>query len=114
MAHLVKCTVCGQSFDRDKIPAVKSGARRYAHLKCCPDGERIEIQAPPIDEDLENLESYIKQLLKEDYINARVKKQLKNFKEQYGYSYSGILKSLVYFYEVKKNPIDKANGGIGM
>ena len=39
MAHMVICTVCGKRFDRDKIQAVKSGARRYAHQSCMPDGE---------------------------------------------------------------------------
>lgn len=111
---MVKCSVCGERFDRDKVPAVKTGARRYAHLRCCPDGERVELEEAPIDNDLEQLENYIKQLLNEDYINARVRKQLKNFKEEYGYSYSGMLKSLVYFYEVQKNSKSKANGGIGM
>ena len=43
-----------------------------------------------------------------------MKQQLKSFKEEYNYSYSGILKSLVYFYEVKGNSVDKANGGIGI
>ena len=33
MAHMVKCKVCGKSFDRDKIQAVKVGANRYAHFK---------------------------------------------------------------------------------
>jgi hypothetical protein len=30
------------------------------------------------------------------------------------YTYSGIKRTLEYFYEVKKNSIEKANGGIGI
>ena len=62
MAHLVKCTVCGKQFDRDKIQAVRSGARRYAHYSCKPDGELVPL-ANPIDEDLLELEDYIDKLL---------------------------------------------------
>lgn len=113
MAHLVKCTVCGKQFDRDKIQAVKSGARRYAHYSCLPKGELVPL-VDPIDEDLLKLEQYVEQLLGEDYNPARVKKQIKDFKKQYDYSYSGMLKTLIWFYEIKGNSKDKANGGIGI
>lgn len=112
MAHIVKCTVCGGQFDRDKVQAVKSGARRYAHYTCLPSGEKVAM--PQVDEELTKLIEYAQQLLGKDYNAARVKKQIKDFKEEYGYSYSGMMKSLVYFYEVKGNSKDKANGGIGI
>lgn len=114
MAHYVICSICKQRFDRDKVQAVKTGARRYAHHRCKPDGELVPLLEQEIDEDLIALEDYIKKLLKEDFVNARVRKQIKDFQQQYGYSYSGMLKSLVYFYEVKGNSTEKANGGIGI
>ena len=113
MAHMVKCTVCGKQFDRDKIQAVKTGARRYAHYMCFPEGELVPL-ANPTDEDLVKLEQYIENLLGEDYNPARVKKQIKDFKTDYDYTYSGMLKTLIWFYEIKGNPKDKANGGIGI
>ena len=112
MAHYVICSVCGQRFNRDVIQAVKTGARRYAHYDCKPDGELVSL--PQKDPDLTALENYIEKLLGKEYNRARVKKQIKDFTEESHYSYSGILKSLVYFYEVKGNSIDKANGGIGI
>ena len=39
---------------------------------------------------------------------------IKKYKEENGYSYSGILKSLVYFYDVKHNSKEKANNSIGI
>lgn len=114
MAHMVKCTVCGKSFDRDKIQAVKSGARRYAHYTCLPEGELVPLPNAVVDQDLVDLENYIKNLLGDDYNPARVKKQIKDYKNEYNYSYSGMLKALVWFYEVKGNSIEKANGGIGI
>ena len=114
MAHMVKCTVCGESFDRDKIQAVKSGARRYAHYTCLPEGELVPLPNTVVDQDLVDLENYIKNLLGDDYNPARVKKQIKDYKTEYNYSYSGMLKALIWFYEVKGNSIEKANGGIGI
>ena len=112
MAHYVICSVCGQRFNRDVVQAVKSGARRYAHQTCLPGGEIVPL--PQVDAELTKLVEYVQQLLGKEYNAARVKKQIKDFKDEYGYSYSGMLKSLVYFYEVKGNSKDKANGGIGI
>ena len=114
MAHPIKCACCGVTFDRDKIQAVKYNGRRYAHQTCFPQGEIVPLPIKEIDEGLVKLFDYTKQLLGEEYNHARVKKQVKDFKDEYGYSYSGMLKSLVYFYEVKGNSKDKANGGIGI
>jgi hypothetical protein len=49
-----------------------------------------------------------------DYVHPRVKRQISNFIDQYNFTYSGIMKSLEYFYIVKENPLEKANGGIGI
>lgn len=114
IAHMVKCTVCGDRFDRDKVQAVKVGARRYAHYRCMPEGELAPLEVKEIDPDLVALKDYIKELLKDDYVEARVNKQIKDFQQEYGYTYSGMLKSLIYFYEVKGNSTEKANGGIGI
>lgn len=113
MAHIVKCTVCGKKFDRDKIQAVQVSARRYAHYSCCQEGELIPL-ANNVDPELVKLETYIENLLGEDYNPARVKKQIKEFKKDYDYSYSGMLKTLIWWYEIKGNSKDKANGGIGI
>lgn len=112
MAHKCKCSVCGIEFDRDKIQAVKSGARRYAHYTCMPTGELVPL-GPESDPDREKLIEYINTLFKEPNWKL-INKQLKDYTEQEHYSYSGILKSLVYFYQVKKNSIEKAKNSIGI
>ena len=115
MGHLVKCAICGQSFDRDKIQAVKHGARRYAHYDCYPEGEKVPLVVKVEDPDLTKLKEYIVKLYGDKANWALINKQIKKFTTENGYSLSGILKSLVYFYEVKKNPIDdKTNYGIGI
>lgn len=58
---------------------------------------------------------YIKKLFNIKTLTPLIKMQLKKYlSEEYKYSYSGILKSLIYFFEIKGNSIDKANGGIGI
>ena len=109
---MCKCAICGKEFDRNAIQAVRHGARRYSHWTCEPDGELVPMENK-IDPELDKLNNYIINLLGKDYNAARVKKQIKDFKEQ-GMSYSGMLKSLIYFYEVKGNSKEKANGGIGI
>ena len=54
------------------------------------------------------------ELLKEDFISPRVRKQIKQYTEEYKYTYSGIRKALFYFYEIKGNDKTKANGSIGI
>ena len=41
-------------------------------------------------------------------------KQIKDFQIEYNYTYSGMLKTLIYWYEIKGNSKEKANGGIGI
>ncbi len=111
MAHRVKCVYCGKTFDRDKVPFIQVNARRYAHQDCSQyEDEKIKKE----EEDKKALEQYIINLLKIDYINAKIRKQLNTYIEQYGYSYSGMHKALIYFYEIKGNSVEKANGGVGI
>lgn len=115
-AHYVKCLYCGKTFNRDKEPTIKVNGRRYAHKECSEQHERENPipQKSQEEIDLEALENYIMKLFNETYVNARIRKQLKEYKDKYNYTYSGILKTLIYWYEVKGNSIEKANKGIGI
>ena len=118
MAHLVKCSICGQTFDRDKVQAVRTGARRYAHQTCKPDGELVPLaEKPKEDEDLIKCVSVANNSgwLYGDKANWHlIMKQIKDYQKELNYSLSGILKSLVWFYEIKGNSPEKSNGGIGI
>ena len=120
MAHYCICAICGKSFDRDKVQAVKHGSRRYSHYECEPDGEKVPMPEPKPkkvkeeDKDLTALKDYIALKYGSKANWALITKQIKNFHDEKKYSYSGMLKSLTYFLDVKKNTIDKSNGGIGI
>lgn len=109
---MVKCLYCGETFDRNNpsIQFVQVG-RRYAHKDCA---EEYNNSLTQDQKDLNSLIEYIKKLLGDDYNFMKVKKQIEDYHKKYGYSYSGMLRSLTWFYEVKQNSIDKANGGIGI
>ena len=114
MAKLMcKCAICGVEFDRNLIQAVKHGARRYSHATCEPDNYDYVPLGPEADPDRQKILEYVAKLFKEPNY-AMINKQLKKFTEENGYSYSGILKSLVYFFEIKGNSPDKANNAIGI
>lgn len=53
-------------------------------------------------------------LFNTEYVEPRVQKQISKYIQEYNYTYSGMLKALKYFYEVKGNSIEKSNGGIGI
>ena len=115
MAHVVICSVCGCKFDRDKIQAVKSGARRYAHYDCLPTGELVPLpEKPAEDPDLTKLKDYINEKYGKAANWALINKQIKTYTTENNYSLSGILKSLVYFYDIKHNSVEQSNGGIGI
>lgn len=111
MAHYVTCTICKKRFDRDKYPAVLISTRRYAHASCA--GALSEKQTQE-EKDREALEQYIIQLFNLEHMDGRITLQIKKYMQDYKYTYSGILRTLKYFYEVKQNNISKANNGIGI
>jgi hypothetical protein len=111
MAHKVICLYCGEKFDRDKEEAVLVKGKRYAHKACALTEEEKRSQD---EKDLEDLENYIKRLLNISVIDQKIKRQINDYVSKYNYTYSGIKKALIYFYEVKGNSTEKANGGIGI
>lgn len=111
MARMVTCVYCNKLFDRDKEAFTQISARRYAHAKCVSEHQKnISKQ----EQDYNNLIEYIKKLYKVPAVLPTVIKQIKEFKQQYGFTYTGIQKSLYWFYELKGNPISKANNQLGI
>lgn len=112
MAHYVVCAICKQKFDRDKYPAVLVSSRRYAHAACAG---ALSAEETKKEKDRKELEEYIITLFNLDHMDGRITLQIQKYlKDHPDYTYSGIHRTLKYFYEIKKNPIEKANGGIGI
>lgn len=107
----VKCPYCDKYFHRELEEYVQINKTRYAH-KACYDRHNAEMSQE--ERDYEVLVKFIKQLFQIDALSAKIKKQIEDYHDNKSYTYSGIYKSLVWFYQIKGNSIDKANGGIGI
>ena len=109
--HLVKCFYCGQTFDASIEPFVKPKSNRYAHASC-HNKQDAEVTAAQKEEDL--FFQYCKEKFGDKFDYVRSKKLADGYIKKYGYSWSGMLKTLVYFFDVKKNSVEKAKGSIGI
>lgn len=108
---LAKCKYCGIQFDRSIEPYVEAGARRYAHKACA---EKHDAAIPQEEKDYIKLEEYIKKLFHEPNLNIRIRRQIRDFRQEYNYTYSGMMKTLYWWYEIKGHTISEAQGGIGI
>jgi hypothetical protein len=110
----VTCIYCKKTLNRNDEDCIiiregnEEGSGRYAHKHC----KEIEDSREKTDE--EKLDLYIMQLFKTDYVPTRIQRQISNYIADYNFTYSGMHKALVYFYEIKGNSIEKSNGGIGI
>lgn len=109
-AHIVKCKFCGTSFDANKEPFVKIKTR-YAHELCA---QRAEAAEEKDKSDYSKLLDYIQELFQYETVPRVIHQQINQFVKEYDYTHSGILKSLVYFYEIKHGDKSKANGRISI
>ena len=109
-ADVVTCIYCKKTFNKAEEPFKLFSNGKYAHQVCYDLEQTRELT------DQEKLERYIMKLFNSDYVYAKIKKQIKDYTTNHGYTYSGIHKALVYYYEVKGNIFDegKAQGGIGI
>lgn len=109
---MVKCLYCGETFDASSEEFVKPRSNRYAHKKCAEEHDNsAEVK---LQKDKEELEEYIKHLYNTDKVPLLASRQIEQFRKEYGYTYSGMLKTLIYHYEIKGGDIEKARGGIGI
>ena len=102
------CIYCKKAINKTDSNIIKVSEDAYAHEEC----QQKENQRELTDE--EKLHKYIMKLFNTTYIYPRIQRQIKTYINDYHFSYSGILKALIYFYEVKNNSIAKANDGIGI
>lgn len=112
MAKLMaKCFYCNEYFDRNAEEFVAVNNRRYAHKKC---HELAQADKTQEEKDYEALINYIKKVFGYSAVSAKVSRQITDYRKNYNFTYSGMLKALIWWFEVKKNSVEAANGGIGI
>lgn len=107
----VKCLYCGQFFNWEQEPYIKVG-RRYAHAACSKPKKEKVVEEEHLDS-YHQIMDFMRDHFGADANYPLIQKQLKTFLEQ-KYTYNGIYKSLVYYYDVLKSSTEKGNGGIGI
>ena len=55
--HLVKCSICQESFDTEKEEFVKTNSRRYAHKRCFEEaeGKKLKEENQILERRIENI-----------------------------------------------------------
>ena len=104
----VSCIYCKKTINKKEDEYIQIGNSKYAHIECS------ELEAKREKTDAEKLDDYIMKLFNYDYVPPRAQKQIKQFVKEYNYTYSGMLKALVYFYEIKGGSVAEAHDGIGI
>lgn len=107
--HMVKCPICGKQFDAGAEPFIKIKTR-YAHEACYQAKENSKSED---EKEKDKLFAYIEKTFGSTANYAYINKQLADYLKQ-GYTYRSIRKTLVYWYDIKHNSIEKSNGGIGI
>ena len=111
MARLAKCVYCNIQFDREKEAFEQVSERRYAHKSCF---DKVEASKSQLEKDYEALERYIKDLFDIQVLNATITKQIKTFRENFDLTYTGILSTLKWWTEIKKEKMEDKNYGIAI
>lgn len=115
--HMVKCAICGISFDTNTILAVHHGTTRYSHATCEPyntDYVEMEEQKSP---ELRSLTDFIVELNNGNSKNldwAVLMKRITALKEKDGYTYGGIHGTLYYLFKIKKLRFNRDNILLGL
>lgn len=107
--EMVLCEYCHKPLSRFSDDCVLLREGHYAHKAC----ETIEQKRELTDK--EKLYKYIKEkMYNVDYVPPIIQKQIKSYIAQYNYSYSGMLKALIYGIEIsKKFKVDLSYPTIG-
>ena len=98
------CPFCKKKIDKYKDKCRRLPGGWYGHEECCI----IEDQRKKTPE--EELDLYIMKLYDIAFVSPYMKKQIEKYRVEYQYSYTGMLRSLKYWYEIKKIPFDKTKG----
>lgn len=102
----VKCRVCGQSIEKEDATEVE--CRHWCCNECVP--KYFDISTPEGAE--RSLYSYIWKLCDKDANFAMLKKQIKNYQKENGWTNAGMYLTAVYFVEIL-NQQWNAKYGIG-
>ena len=115
MAHIVTCQICHKKFDRDKEPFKKIASRKYVHQSCYDSANKDETEIIQDQKDSDELFKYCEKLVgKEKFNFLATQKYFQKLKSDPDkiYTYTGMLRTLHWYYEVKGHTPDESAVGI--
>ena len=104
----VLCKYCKKPISKTNDEYIQITDTQYAHIACS------EAEAKREKSDAELLDEYIMKLFGYEYVPPRAKKQINQYIQEYNYTYSGMLKALIYFYEIRGGSVEDAHDGVGI
>lgn len=110
---MAKCPVCGLDFNKDKVKCVMYAARRYAHYACAPDKPIYENEYTE-NEPLIKILDLTRKSLGDEFNQAKVIKQVNDFRINFNLSYEEIYRTILYWYNIRHNSPENSMGGIGI
>lgn len=105
---IVKCIYCKKIINKKQDKYIQITNSKYAHPECA------ELENKREKTDAEKLDEYIMKLYGYEYVPPRMKRQIKQYIEEFNFTYSGMLKSLHYFYEIKGHSTEESHGSLGI
>lgn len=122
MTHIVKCRLCKEQFDTDKIPRedwTLVGQRSYYHSSCYNEWVKAKqtVTSNVTDEEFwrESLVDYLYRDIKMTIDFSKLDSQWRAFtRPERKMTPKGIYFAIRYYYDVLKGDATKAQGGIGI
>ena len=107
MARQVKCPMCSNLNDKENTKKIDN---KYYCIDCA---KKREEEKAKHKNDWEELFEYICELYNIKTLTGMMFKQIKEFRDTYGYTNKGIFLTLKYYYEVLENEV-KEDTGLGI
>lgn len=108
--HIVTCRFCKKKFDTNTTDYIMPKERFYYHTECYKEEQDSKTKE---EKDVEEFYNCMKEIFGE-YNYVVTKKLANKYISENGYTYSGMTKALRWYYQIQNNPIEKANGTIGL
>lgn len=109
--NLITCQYCKEKLVKNE--AKKRGTRSYYHEECLTKKEEQEKQKKKEADDYKELIEYICTLYGIEAPTGMILKQIKEYKENLDFKYSGMLLSLKYFFEMNDGAVIE-DAGVGI
>ena len=108
MARQVKCPMCNTLNDKENTTQLSD--KGYYCIECA---KKREIEKAKHKDDWEELFEYICDVYDIDTLTGMMFKQIKDFRDTYGYTNKGIYLTLKYYFDVLENEV-KEDTGLGI